>query len=126
MSTVTLRRLRPELAAQLGELELGAALVERDARNGRAMLAEIGIVLPAKRRRLTTAVRGRSEAMLQAAIRTLLRIAAWHARILRSPSLAAGLRNIRRWIIDCLVGLALASVTAASLVLAILVMAPPD
>ncbi len=125
MSTVTLRRLRPELAAQLSQLELGAALVERDARNGRAMLAEIGIVLPVKRRRLS-AVRARSRATLQAAIRTWVLVLAWHVRILKSPRLAAGVRNTRRWIIDCLTGLSLASVMLASLVLAILVMAPPD
>ena len=46
MSSVTLRSLRPELAIKLNELEVGAALLQRDIRLGSATLAELGLAPP--------------------------------------------------------------------------------
>jgi len=128
MSTVTLRRLRPELAAQLGELELAAAVLERDTRNGRAILVELGIDLPLKRRRLfsLTAVRATLRATLQAAPRAVIRFFAWTMRAVRSPRLTSALRIVRQTITDLLASISLACLTLLSLTLAILLVAPPD
>jgi hypothetical protein len=151
MSTVKLRRLRPELAVQftlrpgercpwfsgercsswpllLNQLELGAAVLERDARNGRAILIELGLDLPPVHRRFVSwhAARIKSRTTLEATSRAAIRSLAWMVRVARNPRLATALRIIRNWITDCVKWLSVACVTLLSLVLVILLVAPPD
>ena len=151
MSTVKLRRLRPELAVQftlrpgercpwfpgerssswpllLNQLELGAALLERDARNGRAILTERGIPLPRSRRRIFSLRAGRatSQAILQAATRSRIRSIAWIMRLVRSPRLSAALRITGYCIIDGVKAISIACVILLLWVLPLLLVAPPD
>ena len=150
MSTVKLRRLRPELAVQftsrpgercpwfagersswplrLNHLEVCAAVLERDVTNGRAILTELGLDLPPVHRRIFSlrAVRASSRATLQAATRLVLRFSARTRRIVRSPRLASALRITGYCITDCLKAISVACVTLLSLVFVILLVAPPD
>jgi hypothetical protein len=128
MSTVTLRSLRPELANKLNELEVGAAVLERDARNGSAVLAELGLALPPIRHRVLgwRQALTRSLKIYRAAFRSAIRCFGWIARLAKSTVLATALRTLRGWLGDAVRCLTLACATLVAFALVILLVAPPD
>lgn len=128
MSTLDLRSLRPELASKLSELEVGAAVLERDARNGRAILIELGLAPPPRRNRFFgwRATLSRSLTNFRAASRAAIRCLAWIGRIVGGPRLATALRVLRGWLSDGVKCVSLACAMLVALTFVVLLVAPPD
>jgi hypothetical protein len=127
MSTVTLRRLRPDLAAQLNQLELAAAVLERDARNGRAILIELGLASPLAAQHLSwlEAATGLWARTVKRTWRPAVRSFAAVKRIAQSQEVATGVRVTWGMLQEGVVYLSIAFAVMIPLVLAIIVFAPP-
>jgi hypothetical protein len=126
MPAVTLRNLRPDVAAKLDQLEVGAAVLERDARN--SVAAEILLDYRQARERLIRRRRALSACLspFLLAYRLLRRSFAALARAARSPHLATALRILRGWLGQGAIYLSLASAVLIVLAGAIVLLAPPD
>jgi hypothetical protein len=126
MPAVTLRSLRADMAVKLNQLETATAVLERDTRNGRAVLVERGFGLPLPKAPVVDweATRARWLRRIQLARQTAIASAVWLRWLLRGP-LATAFRIARRCILDAVICcLAACGVLAAS-ALAIIVLAPP-
>jgi hypothetical protein len=127
MSTVTLRSLRPKLAIKLNELEVGAALLQRDIRLGSATLAELGLAPPPLRPRLFdwARARGRTLTLAERAVLATLKAAKNVDRALRSERLAAALRMTGWLIAEGFACCVTATAILATFTVAIALLAPP-
>lgn len=127
MPAVTLRGLRPEVAAKLNRLEAGAALLDRDVRNGYAVLVELGLARtpgPPRFHSWQSACAGSAQ-LLQSVVRTANSSLDPLRRMLRSPRLAAAWRMAVGYAGDSVKFLMLAFATLLAFSVVILVIAPP-
>jgi hypothetical protein len=127
MPAVTLRTLRPDVAAELNRLETGAAMLERDARNSHATLVELGFVftdVPSPFHAWETA-RFRALRGIARTWRTLHAAGTWLERTARSPRTATALRLARRCAMEGVAYVLIAGGLLIPFTLAILVLAPP-
>jgi hypothetical protein len=115
------------MAAELNRLETAAAVLERDVRNGRAMLIERGLNLAPQQQRTIDW----ENAFLRSAHNV---VAAWFSatgavqRLVRtvSPYVALTFRIAKRCVIEGALSCAIAVGSLAATTLAILMLAPPD
>ncbi len=127
MATVKLRSLPVDVAAKLEQLETRAAVLERDARNGRSITT---LALN------TQQTRARHFGSRQAisvwplvfgpAYRAVRSSFVWLDSTARSPRLHAALRSIGEWLLECVVVLSATCATLLAIVIAILLLAPPE
>ncbi len=127
MPAVTLRSLRPDVAAQLNRLEMGAAVLERDARNSHAALVELGFDFPVARSPFLGLVKARSRALriLGATWGAARATVGWVDRAARSPRTATALRITYRTAREGVACVLLAFALLIPMALAIIVLAPP-
>lgn len=126
MPAVLLHGLRAEVASKLNQLETGAAVLERDVRNRRALLAERGFTFPAQhvRHSYWNALGARCRNGLGRTGRAYLAARWWLGWAL--PHIAFAWRVAQRCAIEGLMCLAAAAVALIPLVAAIIVLAPPE
>jgi hypothetical protein len=117
---ITLRSLRSDLAYKLDQLEVRAAVLERDVRNS------MPVDLPPRTEPFGRRVASTVSVIVGAAVRLVRASFAWIVRAIRSPSLAFALRVVRGCLNDALMCAAFASVAVLVWVLALLIMAPPE
>lgn len=125
MAVVTLRSLSADLASKLDKLETQAAVLERDARNGRSITT---IALNASQTRadffvVKEAVWPRVFGSAHRVVRSSL---VWLHSAARSPRLHVALRSIREWLLEGVIVLSLTCAALLAVVVAILLLAPPD
>jgi hypothetical protein len=125
--TLRTNTLRADMAADLSRLETQAAVLERDARNSRAILVERGLDLAPERPPYFAWEAARSRWMRKAAKtwRVSVEWADWAVRT-STPYIATGFRLAKRGVVEAAVSLTFAGATLAAFTLAILVIAPPD
>ena len=128
MSTLRLRSVCPELSLKLGELEIGTALLDRDARCGRSVLIELGLELPPRARRALSWRRATFTVLElgSAALRAAVRCQSRTSRALGSPRVANALRIAAVWLIEGAKGLFVACAMVVTFTITILLVAPPD
>jgi hypothetical protein len=126
MPAVTLKNLRPDVAAKLDQLEVGAAVLERDARN--SVAAEILLEYRQARARLIRRRRALSACLSPFLLtyRLLRSSFVLSARVMRSPHLATALRVLHGWLRQGAIFLSLACAALIVLAGAIMLLAPPD
>ena len=126
MPAVTLRNLSPGMAAKLTQLETATAVLERDTRNGRAVLVERGFGLPAPLAPVLDwdATRSRWLKRIQLARQAAIAVAAWLRWLLWGP-LATAFRIARRCVVDGAICFVAACGVLAAFAAAIIVLAPP-
>jgi hypothetical protein len=119
--------LRADMAAELNRLETQAAVLERDARNTRAILVERGLDLAPEPPPTFAWDEARSRWMRNAAKawRASVKWADWAVRT-STPYVATGFRLAKRGVVEAAVSITFAGATLAAFTLAILVIAPPD
>jgi hypothetical protein len=127
MPAVALRGLRPEVAAKLNRLEAGAAMLDRDVRNGHAVLVELGLLRAPRPPRLHAwrSAGAKSVLLLRSTARAASAALDPLRRLLRSPRLAAAWRMALGCTGDSLKFLTLAFATLLAFSLIILLVAPP-
>jgi hypothetical protein len=115
---ITLRNVRPDVAAKLRQLEVGAAAVDRAARDlfPAELRDEAGPGLP---RRVAVKTRAYLRPAYQAAHASL----AWAARAW--PHVMSALRTLRGLVADALMCLSLACGVLIALALVVVCVAPP-
>ena len=128
MSTLRLRSVCPELALKLGDLEVGTALLDRDARRGRSVLIELGFDFPPRARRALSWRRATFTLleMCSAAFRAAARCRGRTARLVGSPRVTNALRIAAVWLIEGAKGLFVACAMVVIFTITILLVAPPD
>lgn len=115
---------RADAAAKLDQLELIAALLERDATNNRAVFAEICSSYP--RKAGAGAQRPRhGRKLAQAANAVATRVASTTVSIARSPRLHVAIRTIYALVVDFGLVLSVAGAAVVILAAAFLLTAPP-
>ncbi len=119
--------LSSDMAAKLNRLETQAAVLERDARNGRSVLVEKGLdLVPDQPRRFAwEAARSRWMRSAAKSWRVSTEWATWAVRT-SIPYIATGLRLAKRGAVEAALYCTFAGVTIAVFTLAIVVLAPPD
>jgi hypothetical protein len=132
MPAVTLRTLRvgtlgADMAAELNRLETQAAVLERDARNARAILIEKGLDLAPERPRYSKWEVAGSR-WIRRAIKAWRSSVEWSQWAVRTsmPYLGTGLRLAKRGVVEAAVSVTFAGAAIAAFTLAILIVAPPD
>lgn len=116
---------RTDAASRLDDLELIAALLERDATRVRSERAEHGaILLPTPRRRRRHYVR-RLHAVLVRGRAVCRRVGAGIRHAALHPRLFSGVRAVSVFVVDLSIVLSAAIATMAALTLAYLLAAPP-
>lgn len=125
MAVVTLRSLSADLATKLDQLETQAAVLERDARNGRSSTT---IALNASQTRATFVVVKAAvwPRVFGSAYRALRSSLVWLDSSARSPRLHSALRTTRDWLLESVFVLSLTCAALLAVVIAILLLAPPD
>jgi hypothetical protein len=123
----TLRGLRADLAFKLAQLEAGTAVFERDARNGHAILIELGLASPLAARHLSwlETASGLWARTVKRTWRPAVRSFVAVKRIAQSQEVATGLRVTWGMLQEGVVYLSIAFAVMVPLVLAIIVFAPP-
>ena len=116
-----------KLAAKLARLESGTAVLERDARNRRALLSELGVASHSSSTRLLRWLTAQSRWLdrLARSGRASLRALAALERGLR-PHLATAVRVTWSWLHDVAVIASAACAALIPFVLAILIFATPE
>jgi hypothetical protein len=125
MPAVTPQGLRADFAAKLSQLETGAAVLERDARNEHAGLIERGFDFPLAKPRFSGWQAAQSGLLgsLAGAAQTAAAPIRWARQA--APYIAAALRIVRRCLIDGAICIAAALAALIPFALAIIVLAPP-
>lgn len=120
MPAITLRSLRSDLALKLDQLEMRAAVLERDAR------AAMPVDLPPQ----PEPFGARAASMVADSVGTIARLArgacAWTLRTIESPRLAFALRVVRARFNEAALSAAIAGVLLLSLLIALVIAAPPE
>jgi hypothetical protein len=113
-----------DTAAKLDRLELIAALLERDATNNRAFIAELGAAVPRKSRRPSRVLRRwrKLACTCSTAVRGLVSLT---TAIAISPRLHAALRAVFAFVIDFAIVLGVGTAAVAMLTAAFVLGAPP-
>jgi hypothetical protein len=126
MPAVTLRSLSADMAVKLNQLETATAVLERDTRNGRAVLVERGFGLPQPQAPMVDweATRSRWLKRIQLARQAAITAAVWLRWLLRGP-LATAFRIARRAVVEGAICFLAACGVLAAFALAIIVLAPP-
>ena len=119
--------LRADMAAELNRLETQAAVLERDARNARAILIEQGLDLVSEQPRRFAWEAARSRWMHNAA-KCWRACAGWTDWTVKTaiPYIATGFRLAKRGAVEATLYCTFAGATIAVFTLAILMFAPPD
>jgi hypothetical protein len=117
---ITLRSVRSDLAYKLEEVEVRAAVLERDAREA------LPFELPPQPVPLSRQVLSAATATIGSANRGTRSAAAWLGSVIRSPRLAFALRVVRGCLNDAVLCVAVTGVVLLAAALAFLIVAPPD
>lgn len=127
MAAVTLRSLSADLAAKLDQLEMRASVLERDARNGRSTTS-LALSAPQRRAGLVNSKAAKSVGprVFGPAYRGVRSSLVWLDSTARSPRLRSALRSIRKWLLEVAFVLSLTCATLLGIVVAILLLAPPE
>jgi hypothetical protein len=126
MPGVTLRNLSADMAAKLSQLETATAVLERDTRNGRAVLVErgFGLPLPPAPTMDWDAMRSRWLMRIHFARQVAITAAVWLRWLLRGP-FATAFRIACRCVIDGAICFVAACGVLAAFAAGIIVLAPP-
>jgi hypothetical protein len=117
---ITLRSVRSDLAYKLEQLEVRAAVLERDAREA------LPFELPPQPLPLSQQVLSAATAAISSAKRGTRSAATWLGGAIRSPRLAFALRVMRGCLNDAVLCVATTGVVLLAAVLALMIVAPPD
>lgn len=116
---------RTDAAAKLDQLELVAALLERDATNNRAFISEINSAYSRRAATLTQKQLLRLLALARAVQSTAVRVAKTTLAVARSPQVRAAIYAVVAFAIDFTVVLSVAGAAVIALTAAVLLAAPP-
>ncbi len=119
MTTITLRRLRTELASKMEQLEARAAELERNARCSR------GAELIPKRPSSSRAVLGLALTIVRKTNRTLGALLVRFNHVFRNPEISTAIRVARTGLNDVAMCLSLACALLLASALALAFVAPP-
>lgn len=119
------RVFRTDAASRLDDIELIAALFERDVTNGRAIHAERGTALPSVRRRRQSQLLSRTVARSAAATAAARQVGASVQHVVVHPRMLSALRATTGFAADLITVLALGFAATAVLVIAMVLAAPP-
>jgi hypothetical protein len=117
---ITLRSVRSDLAYKLEQLEVRAAMLERDAREA------VPFELPPQPVPLSQQILSAATVAIGSANRATLTAAVWLGSAIRSPRLAFALRVVRGCLNDAVLCVAITGVVLLAVALAFLIVAPPD
>jgi hypothetical protein len=119
--------LRPDMAAELNRLETQAAVLERDARNGRSVLVERGLDLVTEQPNRFAWEAARSR-WIRSAVKAWRASTEWLTGVVRTstPYIATGFRFAKRGAVEAALYCTFAAVTISVFTLTIVVLAPPD
>jgi hypothetical protein len=126
MPAAAVHGLRDDVVRKLNQLETGAAVLERDARNRHAMLVERGFAFPLRPSRLSQfqALQARCLTQFERARQAAMRPVRW--LVAQSPHILTGLRVARRCVVEGATCVAFAAATLIPLAAVIIMIAPPD
>ena len=116
---------RTDAAAKLDQLDLVAALLERDATNNRAFISEIDSAYPRRAASLTHKRLLKLLALARAVQSAAVRVATTTLAIARSPQVRAAIHAVVAFAIDFTVILSVAGAAVIALSAAVLLAAPP-
>jgi hypothetical protein len=117
---ITLRSVRSDLAYKLEQLEVRAAVLERDTREA------LPFDLPPRRVPLSERALSAATVVVGWGTRIFRAVAGWSVGALRSPKLWFALRVVRGCVYDAVLCVGVTGVVLLAAALAFLVMAPPD
>ena len=117
---ITLRSVRSDLAYKLEQLEVRAAVLERDTREA------LPFDLPPERIPLSERAISAATVVVGWGARLFRAVAVWSIGALRSPKLGFAFRVVRGCIYDAVLCVGVTGVVLLAAALAFLVMAPPD
>ncbi len=116
---------RTNAASRLDDVELIAALLERDATNGRASFAERGTLVLPRRRRHSPSILRRLHVRCAAGAARAARIAAAIGRLVMHRRLLAAVRATGNFAIDLMIVLSTAGLAIVVLTAVYLLAVPP-
>lgn len=120
MPAITPRSVRSDLAYKLEQLEVRAAVLERDAREA------LRFEFPPRPVPLGERAVAAATAFIGSGIRLFRATVAWLISVARSPRLAFALRVVRGRLADAVLCVAVTGVMLLAAALALLIVAPPD
>jgi hypothetical protein len=117
---VTLRSVRSDLALKLEQLEVRAAVLERDARKA------LPFELPPRQVPFGRRVLSVVTAAIGSGTRLTGGAATWLGSVIHGPRLAFALRVVRGSLTDAVLCVAITGVVLLAAALALMIIAPPD